>query len=231
MEPVVHLRSTVALAGRFPALAGVDLDVEPGEIVWLRGSNGAGKTTLLRLCAGLVAPVKGTARVLGVDLFGDRRSIRTRVGLLGHSTGLYDDLTVVENVRFWAQCAGVDPGDATAAMDRVGLVERVRDLTVERLSSGQRRRASLAAVLVRRPRLWLLDEPHAGLDAEARELVDDLMVEAAGVGATVVFASHETDRAKAVARREVAMGGGVVLPAEDRAPDAPGPSPEAPVAP
>lgn len=211
MSPVVHLRAAVALLGRFPALAGVDLDVDAGEIVLLRGPNGAGKTTLLRLCAGLIPPARGHVEVLGVDLSVDRKAIRPLIGLMGHTTGLYDDLTVLENVQFWARAAGVDAADATAALDRVELTERVRALTVERLSAGQRRRASLAAMLVRRPRLWLLDEPHAGLDAQARDLVDGLIGEAAHVGATVIFASHELDRAEAVASRRITIDGGTVV--------------------
>src|SRR3954449_6663340 len=101
MEPVVALREVVAVLGDFPALAGATLDVARGEIVLLRGPNGAGKTTLLRLCAGLVPLVRGDGIVLGHDL-GDRRqvrSLRRRVGVLGHATGLYDELTVADNVR------------------------------------------------------------------------------------------------------------------------------------
>src|SRR6186997_2569946 len=101
MEPVVHFRAAVSLLGRFPALAGLDLDVAKGEIVLVHGPNGAGKTTLLRTCAGLVPVVAGEAAVLGADLRdgSGRRAIRARVGLLGHATALYDDLTVAENVR------------------------------------------------------------------------------------------------------------------------------------
>lgn len=211
MEPVIHLRSAVSLLGRFPALAGVDLDVDRGEIVLLRGPNGAGKTTLLRACAGLVPFVEGDAVVLGCDLRVDRRSMRARVGLLGHATGLYDDLTVADNVRFWARSARADPGDAEAAMARLGLDGRLRDVTVARLSAGQRRRASLAAMLARRPELWLLDEPHAGLDHEGRDLVDALVRDAASKGATVVVASHEHDRAVALAQRTVTLVGGTVV--------------------
>src|ERR671919_669643 len=101
MEPVVHLRAAVALLGRFPALAGIDLDVAGREIVLLRGPNGAGKTTLLRALAGLVPVVRGEAVVLGHDLRQERQRVRRRVGLLGHSGGLYDDLTVAENTSFW----------------------------------------------------------------------------------------------------------------------------------
>ncbi|MDQ4069634.1 MAG: ATP-binding cassette domain-containing protein, partial [Actinomycetota bacterium] len=93
MALAVRLRSAVSLLGRFPALAGVDLDVEQGEIVLVQGANGAGKTTLLRACAGLVAFTAGEADVLGHDLREDRKAVRRRIGLLGHATFLYDDLT------------------------------------------------------------------------------------------------------------------------------------------
>jgi len=210
MEPVIHLRSAVCLLGRFPALAGVDLDVGRGEIVLLQGPNGAGKTTLLRACAGLVPVVDGTAEVLGVDLRHDRRSVRARVGLLGHATGLYDDLTVADNVAFWARAAKADRADADAALARLGLDGRLRDVTVSRLSAGQRRRTSIAALLARRPELWLLDEPHAGLDQDGRDLLDGLVRDAARQGATILLASHEHERAEALAGRIVTIAGGTI---------------------
>src|SRR6188508_3852672 len=96
MQPVVALRDVVAVLGDFPALAGTNLDVARGEIVALQGPNGAGKTTLLRLCAGLVPVTSGHAVVLGHDLRSDRRTVRRHVGLLGHQTHLYDELTVAD---------------------------------------------------------------------------------------------------------------------------------------
>jgi heme ABC exporter ATP-binding subunit CcmA len=218
LEHVVHLRDAVALIGRYPALAGVNLDVDAGEVVLLRGPNGAGKTTLLRACAGLVPVVSGTAEVLGTDLVADRAAVRRRVGLLGHATHLYDDLSVTENVDFWARAAGATAADGRAALDRLEVAERLRPLPVRALSAGQRRRVSLASVLARRPELWLLDEPHAGLDAAGRDVVDGLMTEAAAVGATVVFASHELDRAGEVAHRTVVVAGGL---AHDDGPEVP----------
>ncbi|CAN5537654.1 ABC transporter ATP-binding protein [soil metagenome] len=208
--PVVHLRGVVSLLGRFPALAGVDLDVAAGEIVLLRGPNGAGKTTLLRLLAGLVAITSGTAHALGHDLRADRRSLRRRVGLLGHAGGLYDELTVEDNVRFWARAAGASAIDADDALTRLGLDGRLRTVSVGRLSAGQRRRAAIAAMLARRPELWLRDEPHAGLDQDGRDLLDGLVRDAVGSGATVVLASHELDRATALAGRHVVIDGGTV---------------------
>ena len=210
MEPVVHLRAAVALLGRFPALAGIDLDVARGEIVLLRGPNGAGKTTVLRACAGLVPVVRGEAVVLGHDLRQDPRSVRRHVGLLGHATGLFDDLTVADNVRFWGRACGADPDDIAAAMALVGLDRRLRDVSVGRLSAGQRRRTSLACLLARRPELWLLDEPHAGLDHETRDQLDDLIGRAVEQGATVLIASHELDRAEALADRVVTIAGGTL---------------------
>jgi heme ABC exporter ATP-binding subunit CcmA len=214
LEPVVHLRSAVALIGRFPALAGVDLDVAAGEVVLLRGPNGAGKTTLLRVCAGLVPVTAGEAVVLGVDLCRDRAAVRRRVGLLGHATFLYDELTVAENAEFWARASGSSRTDARAALDRLGVADRLRGLPVHALSAGQRRRVSFACMVARRPELWLLDEPHAGLDAAGRDVVDELVREAASVGATVLFASHELDRAEAVADRVVTITGGTVVPTD-----------------
>ncbi|MCU1498879.1 MAG: ccmA [Acidimicrobiales bacterium] len=219
MEPVVDFRGAVCLLGRFPALAGVDLDVAAGEIVLLRGPNGAGKTTVLRACAGLVPVVDGAAAVLGVDLRTDRRAVRHRVGLLGHASGLYEDLTVADNVRFWTRAGRARSADADAAMARLGLAGRLADVAVARLSAGQRRRTSLAVMVARRPQLWLLDEPHAALDQDGRDLVDSLMADAVAAGATVVFASHERDRAEAVAHRTVTIAGGTVV--TDPVPTAP----------
>ncbi len=210
VAPIVHLRRAVALIGRFPALAGADLDVDPGEIVLLRGPNGAGKTTLLRVCAGLVTVSSGEAVVLGHDLVARRTAVRRRVGLLGHSTFLYDDLTVTENLDFWSRAAGATTADGRAALDRLGVASRLHDLPVQALSAGQRRRVSFAAMVCRRPELWLLDEPHAGLDAPGRDVIDELMRDAAAAGATVLFASHELDRAHEVASRTVTISGGVV---------------------
>jgi heme ABC exporter ATP-binding subunit CcmA len=210
LAPIVHLRRAVALIGRFPALAGVDLDVGPGEVVLVRGPNGAGKTTLLRLCAGLVPVASGTVEVLGEDLAADRTAVRRRVGLLGHATFLYEDLTVSENLRFWSRAAGATVDDGVAALDRLGVAPRLRDLPVRALSAGQRRRVSFAAMVCRRPELWLLDEPHAGLDAPGRDVVDALVLDAATRGATVLFSSHELDRATEVATRSVTIVGGVV---------------------
>src|SRR5258706_11572043 len=175
MPSAVRFRAAVSLLGRYPALAGVDLDVGTGEVVLVQGPNGAGKTTLLRACAGLVTVASGEAEVLGHDLTRDRRAVRRRVGLLGHATFLYEDLTVADNVRFAVKAAGGSASGAEigAALARLDLDGRLRDVEVARLSAGQRRRVAVAALVARRPEVWLLDEPHAGLDANGRDLLDD----------------------------------------------------------
>jgi len=209
MDTVIRFRSAVALVGRFPVLAGVDFDVGPGEIVLLRGANGAGKTSLLRACAGLLRVVSGEARVLGADLIADPRAVRRRVGLLGHATGLYDDLSAADNVRFAVRASGGSLAAVAPALERLGLTGRLPATAVASLSAGQRRRVALAALAARDPELWLLDEPHAGLDAEHRDLLDALVRDAAGHGATVVLASHEHDRAEGLAGRTVTVAGGM----------------------
>ena len=213
--PVVVLTDVVAVLGDFPALAGASLVVERGEIVLLRGPNGAGKTTLLRLCAGLVPLTRGSGSVAGHDLTIDREAVRRRVGLLGHQNGLYRDLSVRENVNFWGATVGASASEIDAAMDRLGIAGRLVDVPVGRLSAGQRRRTSLACLVARRAELWLLDEPHAGLDADARNELDHTLRQAAAVGATIIVASHELDRAGALATRTVEVVGGQVRSVPD----------------
>lgn len=212
--PVVAIAGAVVLLGRFPALSGLDLSVGPGECVLVQGPNGAGKTTLLKVCAGLVPLTAGSATVLGRDLRRDRRAVRRAVGLLGHAGFLYDDLTVEDNVRFAVRAAGADESAIAPALERLGLDGRLRRLPVAACSAGQRRRTALAGLLARRPRLWLLDEPHAGLDAASRDLLDTVVVEAADQGATVLLASHDDERAGRLATRVVTVAGGHV--ADDR---------------
>jgi len=209
-EPVVQLVDVVAVLDRFPALAGATLTVRRGEIVLLTGPNGAGKTTLLRLCAGLLPPARGTAVVLGLDLAEHREAVRSRVGLLGHSNGLYIDLTITENVAFWGATVGASAEEVAAAVERMGLGGRLSDVPVRKLSAGQRRRTALACLIARRAELWLLDEPHAGLDAAGRDELDTVLRAATAAGATMIVASHEMERAGALATRMVEVAGGQI---------------------
>jgi ABC-2 type transport system ATP-binding protein len=237
MVLAVRLRSAVVLAGRYPLLAGVDLDVRAGEVVVVRGANGAGKTSLLRAMAGLVPLAEGDATVLGLEPWRDVRALRRLVGLLGHRNGLYDDLTAQENVRFAVRAAGLSSALVPEALATMGLTGRLARLPASKLSAGQRRRVALASLIARQPRLWLLDEPHAGLDSEFRAVLDDLLRSEVAQGATVVLASHEVGGGGALADRFIAMAGGTVVGGtlDERAPDpaAPGPTgapPELPTA-
>jgi len=207
---VVELRGVVAVLGGFPALAGVDLTVRRGEVLLLQGPNGAGKTSVLRVCAGLLPVERGGGSILGMDITAQRDAIRSRVGLLGHTNGLYLDLTVAQNIRFWASTVGATQDEVAAAMRRMGLDGRLASVKADRLSAGQRRRCALASMIVRRAELWLLDEPHAGLDAAGRDEIDSVLRDAVAAGATVVVSSHELERAGALATRVVTVDGGTV---------------------
>ncbi len=211
MPPAVHFRAAVALTGRFPALSGVDIEVGPGEVVAVLGPNGAGKTSLLRACAGLLAVSDGVAQVLGHDLVADPTAARAAVGLLGHAAPLYDELSAAENVRFAVRAAHLPTDRVDPALARLGLVGRLARTHAGRLSAGQRRRVALAALVAKNPSLWLLDEPHAGLDAGARRLLGELVDEASARGAAVVLTSHEPDLAVPLAHRVVTMAGGRVV--------------------
>lgn len=202
--------AVVALRG-FPALAGVDMTIACGELVALRGGNGTGKSTLLRLCAGLVPLTRGQATVLDVELGKERAHVRHLVGLMGHRNGLYADLTARENVQFVANLVGATHADVDAALQRLGIDARVAATRVAALSAGQRRRTAMAILVVRRAQLWLLDEPHAGLDAVAREELDVILRDATRSGATVVYATHEVDRPGLATPRTITLQGGRVV--------------------
>jgi heme exporter protein CcmB len=212
--PAIHLRSVTRVFGVAPALVRADLQVERGEVVVVRGPNGAGKSTLLRLVATALSPTYGGGSVLGFDLVRGQEEIRRRTELLGHRTRLYEDLTAEENLRFACASHGIDPAGVPDALSRVGLAssagERVRGY-----SQGMRQRVAVARALLRRPDLLLLDEPYAGLDEEATEVVDEAVREAAREGRTVLLATHDPVRG-AMANRTRRMDAGRILP--DRAP-------------
>jgi heme exporter protein A len=202
----VALSNVTRVFGAAPAVVRVDLDVDRGETVLLRGPNGAGKTTLLRILATAISPTYGTGSVLGHDLLREREAIRRRTELLGHRTRLYEDLSASENLRFACTLFGCDPDAIGAALERVGLA----DVAAERVrgfSQGMRQRVALARVLLRVPDLLLLDEPYAGLDEGAKDLVDRVVGDTAARGGTVILATHDPSRG-GFATRTLDMDGG-----------------------
>ena len=202
----VQLTRVTRLFDGLAAITQVSMQVGTGESVWLRGSNGSGKSTLLRVIATAISPTYGGGTVLGHDLTRGRARIRATTELVGHNTRLYDELTATENLRFLCDLLGLDPGGVPAALERVGLAE-VATVRAGNFSQGMRQRLVLARCLVRRPQLLLLDEPYAGLDPDARVVVDDLLAESSRAGRTVLIASHEAPPEQLV-HRTVVMDGG-----------------------
>ena len=209
--PSVLTTDLARLFAGSPALAGVSLRIEGGRTVALLGANGAGKTTLLRLLATAIRPSYGRAAVDGLDVDRDADLVRERVAYLSHATGLYDDLTARENLRFAATMLGTP--DAGERVDRavadVGLAGRA-DERVRGFSAGMRKRVALARILLGRPSLVLLDEPYAALDADGMGAVDALLAAWHDAGVSVVISSHATERLAPHLDGRVVLDRGVV---------------------
>jgi heme exporter protein A len=210
-SPVVALSDAVVLVGGFPLLSGVNLELSVTSLNVVTGANGAGKTSLLRLLGGLVTLTSGTGVVSGVDLrSGDLRELRRRVGWLGHEGSFYDDLSAIENLTFAAKALARPTSEIAGVLDRVELSSRATT-PAKQLSAGQRRRLGLAWLLLRRPELWLLDEPYASLDDEGRTFFDQLVGDVVKSGATVVVSAHDPLRSSALAPRTITLAGGLVV--------------------
>ncbi|HMH55578.1 MAG TPA: ABC transporter ATP-binding protein [Gemmatimonadales bacterium] len=188
----VDVENVVKSFGTLKALDNVTLRVRQGEIYGLLGPNGAGKTTLIRSIVGLVAPESGTVTVLG-QLMPDL-DILGRVGYMTQAAALYPDLSVEENLRFFAAISGAD-SNVDEALKLVELDQR-RKSVVATLSGGLRQRCSLACALVHRPRLLLLDEPTVGVDPQLRVQFWDHFRDMAAAGTTIVVSSHVMDEAE-----------------------------------
>lgn len=195
----VELTDLAQRLGHRWALRGVTLRVEPGEVLAVVGPNGSGKTTLLRVVGTSLTPTRGSGRVFGRDLVDDADAVRECTGMLGHATGLYDDLSAAENLGFAQRMYG-EP-TSTAAIDTVLEAVGMREHASERvrgLSSGMRRRIALARLLLRRPRLLLLDEPYNTFDATGVAVVDALIRETARAGGAALVVTHDLARTAGV---------------------------------
>lgn len=207
--PAIALSGVTRVYGVIPALVRVDLRVAVGETVMVHGPNGAGKSTLLRLIATLVSPTYGSGSVLGFDLLSQRTEIRRRIELLGHRTRLYEDLTATENLAFACFTFGLDSARIPTVLERVGLTSAAGE-RVAGYSQGMRQRVAVARALLRVPELLLLDEPYAGLDAQAKDVVDEAVREAQRAGGTVLLATHDPGRDN-IADRTIHVDGGRLL--------------------
>jgi heme exporter protein A len=198
--------------GHFTALAGVTLNVERGEFLALFGRNGAGKTTFLKVAATLVRHTHGKLRVEGVDISEEPEKARRHIGFLSHNTYLYRDLNPVENLRFFARLYGLNEPEKRigALLDRVGLRRRAAD-PVRAFSRGLHQRLGIARVMLHDPSLILLDEPYTGLDANAVEILNELLDEASRAGKTIILTTHDLDQGLRGATRAVIIDKGKVV--------------------
>ncbi len=192
MNNTVEVRDLVVVRGGRRVLDGLDLDLGPG-VTGLLGPSGCGKSTLLRSLVGVQVVAGGTVRVLGHDA--GSRPLRDRVGYVTQAASVYDDLTVTENLRFFARVLGVGDEAVDRAVASVELGDH-RHQVVGRLSGGQRARASLAVALLGSPDLLVLDEPTVGLDPVLRQRLWALFGGIADAGATVLVSSHVMDEAE-----------------------------------
>jgi len=190
--------------GEVTALAGLDLAVETGTIVGLLGPNGAGKTTLVRILATLIEPTAGWARILGHDVKTDQLAVRRRIGLAGQFAAVDNELTGFENLEMVGRLSRLTPADAreraTEALERFGLTDAA-GRRVSTYSGGMRRRLDLAAGLIGRPPVVLLDEPTTGLDPRSRQELWASIEELRREGTTVLLTTQYLDEADRLAQR------------------------------
>jgi len=218
--PGIHTEKLRKTFGPIEAVSGLDLDVGRGEIFGLLGPNGSGKTTTIRMLTGLIAPTSGSATVVGIDVVRSPEQVRRRIGYMSQRFGLYEDLTVEENIRFYGGVYGLTAAERRQrvaeqfATYRLG--ERARQLAGT-LSGGWKQRLALACATVHSPDLVFLDEPTAGVDPASRQLFWQLIKEQAGLGMTIIVTTHYMDEAERCGRLAFLSRGhliGVGTPAE-----------------
>jgi ABC-2 type transport system ATP-binding protein len=214
MIPIVEAHGLSKRFGKVQALAGLDLVVEPGQVVAVLGPNGAGKTTFVRTLATLVPPDSGTARVAGFDVVHHAPQARRVIGLAGQHASVEDAMTGRENLEMIARLYGQDRhqarASAAAVLEQLGLTE-AGDRLVRTYSGGMRRRLDLGASLVGAPRLLLLDEPSTGLDPRSRIELWDAIRALVQQGTDVLLTTQYLDEADHLASRVVIIDHGRVI--------------------
>lgn len=195
----------------WPVLWDLDLTVPWGESLVLFGANGVGKTTLLRILSTSVRPDAGTVRVAGRDLLRQTSEARRRIGVVGHRSFLYEDLTPRENLTYYARLYDVSDREmrVKAALERVGLSSRA-DHRVRALSNGMQKRAAIARAILHQPDVLLLDEPEAGLDSDSRRMLGELLAEWTAGGRSAILTTHDVDLGLAWGNRAAVLAGGRV---------------------
>ena len=198
MSTAISLEGVWKYYGDYPALRNYTLNVDEGNCCAILGRNGAGKTTLLRVLGGLSPFQKGHIAVLGAKPRSN--AARQVTGFLGHGIGVYEDLSARENLQFFAGALNVphDKQVISQWLERVDLA-RVANIPVRQYSRGMRQRLALARTFLSSPRLFLLDEPFTSLDDRAIKMLGDLLREARGRGATILFSTHQIREAMAIA--------------------------------
>ena len=186
----ITLRGVSKHYGALQAVDGVDLEVRRGEVFGLIGHNGAGKSTLFKLMLGLVLPTAGQIHIAGAPVSGSGfRAVRRQLGYLPENVVLWDNLSGLETLRFFARLKGAPMSDCAAALDRVGLTQAAAR-AVREYSKGMRQRLGFAQALLGAPRVLLLDEPTAGLDPHAIRAFYDTLAGLRAQGVTIVLSSH-----------------------------------------
>jgi ABC-2 type transport system ATP-binding protein len=198
-EPAVRAEALRKTFGAYAAVDGLDLTIARGEVFGLLGPNGSGKTTTIRMLCGLMAPTSGAATVVGFDVAREPEQVRRNIGYMSQKFGLYDDLTVYENIRFYASVYGLVGGErdrrVEELLDELELQPRRKQLTGT-LSGGWKQRVALACATAHHPRMLFLDEPTAGVDPAARRRFWQIIHQMASGGTTILVTTHYMDEAE-----------------------------------
>lgn len=199
MPPIIKAENLTRRFGTLTAVSDMSLEIEEGDIYGFLGPNGSGKTTLIRMLCGLLLPSDGDAKVLGYNIRSDSEAIKRSIGYMSQQFSLYADLSVLENLWFYAGIYGIPRRERTArieeVIDIVGIGDYRKQLAM-RLSGGWKQRLALACSLVHRPKLMFLDEPTAGIDPVARRDLWNLLFDLAGQGVTFFVTTHYMDEAE-----------------------------------